>query len=155
PISFSMWAEAGRATESFDVVHATAFPYAWPIACGLRLARRLKVPFLVTPFLHLGDPKDPADPVRRAYTSPALLHLLRAADRVFVQTESERAALLERGLPERNVVLQGLGVDAADCTGGDRRAARQHWQASGDEVVIGHLANNSAEKGTIDLLRAA
>ena len=44
------------------MVHATAFPYAWPIACGLRLARQLRVPFCVTPFLHLGDPNDPGDP---------------------------------------------------------------------------------------------
>ena len=72
PISFGMWAEAGRARRApVDVVHATAFPYAWPIACGLRLSRRLRVPFFVTPFLHLGDPEDPADRVRRAYTSPA------------------------------------------------------------------------------------
>jgi glycosyltransferase involved in cell wall biosynthesis len=155
PISFGMWAEAGRATERVDVVHATAFPYAWPIACGLRLARRLRVPFFVTPFLHLGDPDDPDDRVRRAYTSPALLWLLREADGIFVQTEGERNALLERGLPEAKIVLQGLGVDPDECTNGDRLAARQRWQAAEDDVVIGHLANNSAEKGSIDLLHAA
>ena len=44
PISFRMWADAGRAAERFDVVHATAFPYAFPIACARRLARRLGVP---------------------------------------------------------------------------------------------------------------
>lgn len=155
PISLSMWRAAGRCAEPFDVVHATAFPYAWPIACGLRLARRLDVPFLVTPFLHLGDPDDPNDHVRRAYTSPALLSLLRAADRVFVQTEGERSALLQRGLPEAKLVLQGLGVDPRECTGGDRLAAREAWQVDGDEVVIGILANQSAEKGSIDLLQAA
>jgi glycosyltransferase involved in cell wall biosynthesis len=155
PISFPMWAEAGRCEESFDIVHATAFPYAWPIACALRMARRLGVPFVVTPFLHLGDPEDPADPVRRAYTSPALLDLLRSADRVFVQTPSERDLLLERGLPADKLVLQGLGVDPAECSGGNRLAARQRWNIPVDAVVIGHLANHSAEKGTIDLLQAA
>src|SRR5690349_17812582 len=40
PISWRMWREAGRPGRRFDVVHASAFPYAWPIACGLRLARR-------------------------------------------------------------------------------------------------------------------
>ena len=42
-----------------------------------------------------------------------------------------------------------------ECTGGDRAAARQTWGLGPDEIVIGHLANNSREKGTIDLLEAA
>src|SRR3984957_11757610 len=58
PISGRMWADAGQTSERFDVVHATAFPYAFPIASARRLARRLRAPFLLTPFLHLGDPDD-------------------------------------------------------------------------------------------------
>jgi glycosyltransferase involved in cell wall biosynthesis len=155
PISWAMARDARRCPRAFDVVHATALPYTWPIACGLRLARRLGAPFLLTPFLHLGDPDDPADRTRRTYTSPALLSLARAADAVFVQSAAERAALLGAGLPEAKVVLQGLGVDPAECTGGDREAARRAWGVGPGEVVVGHLANNSAEKGTVDLLRAA
>src|SRR5207302_1169123 len=120
PISWTMWRAARRGAEPFDAVHATALPYTWPIACGLSLARRLGVPFLLTPFLHLGDPEDPADRTRRTYTSPALLSLARAADAVFAQTAGERTALLAAGLPEAKVVLQGLGVEPAECTGGDR-----------------------------------
>jgi glycosyltransferase involved in cell wall biosynthesis len=155
PIAPAMWADAGRGAFSFDLVHAAAFPYAFPIACGLRLARRLGVPFLLTPFLHLGDPDDPGDRTRRAYTSPPLVALLRAADRVFAQTELERAALLDIGVPQERVVLQGLGVDPEECTGGDRTRARRRWNIGTDQVVVGHLANNSEEKGTVDLLRAA
>lgn len=155
PIAFRMWNDAGKSKPKFDLVHATAFPYAFPIACARRLARRRNVPFLVTPFLHLGDPNDPNDATRRAYTSPALLSLLRGADRVFVQTRLERDALLERGIPEERLITLGMGVDPDECTGGDRSATRRQWAVADDEVVIGHLANNSAEKGTIDLLRAA
>jgi glycosyltransferase involved in cell wall biosynthesis len=155
PIAYRMFLDAGRTDVRYDVVHATAFPYGWLIACGLRLARRLKVPFLVTPFLHLGDPDDPHDRTRRAYLQPALVAMLHAADRVFVQTDVERAALRERGFPEEKLVLQGMGVDVADCTGGDRRRARAEWGIGPGEVVVGHLANNSREKGSVDLLKAA
>jgi glycosyltransferase involved in cell wall biosynthesis len=155
PIAPAMWRDAGRRQVPFDVVHATAFPYAWPVACGLRLARRLSVPFILTPFLHLGDPDDPRDRTRRAYLSPALHSLLRAADRVIVQTEVERAALLDAGIPEPNLVLQGMGLDRSDCTGGDRARARREWGVRPEEIVIGHLANKSREKGTVDLLLAA
>ena len=155
PIAWGMWADTGRADVAFDLVHATAFPYGWPLACGLRLARRLRVPFLLTPFLHLGDPEDPHDRTRRSYLSPALLSLARAADRVFVQTEAERTALLTNGLAAAKLVLLGMGVDPEECTGGDRERAHRQWQVGPGETVIGHLANNSREKGTVDLLRAA
>src|SRR5207249_6524548 len=98
PIAWEMWRDAGRGDELFDVVHATAFPYGWPLACGLRLARRLGVPFVLTPFVHTGDPEDPHDRTRRAYLRPALLSLAHAAARVFVQTEVERRALVAAGV---------------------------------------------------------
>jgi glycosyltransferase involved in cell wall biosynthesis len=155
PFAFGMWRAARQTGERFDVVHASAFPYAFPILCARQLARRLGVPFLLTPFLHLGDPSDPRDATRRGYTSPALMALAREADFVFAQTPGERAALVAHGVLADRIVLQGLGVDLTACTGGDRRRARQAWGVSEDEIVIGHLANNSVEKGTVDLLQAA
>ncbi len=155
PVALDMWRDAGRINRPFDLVHASAFPYGWPLACGLRLARRLGIPFVLTPFLHLGDPEDPHDRTRRVYLSKALLSLIRAADRVFVQTDVERQALINRGISDWKLVLQGLGVDRASCTGGDRHRARAEWGFDSNEVVIGHLANNSREKGSVDLLRAA
>jgi glycosyltransferase involved in cell wall biosynthesis len=154
PIAWGMWADAGRA-ERFDVVHATAFPYGWPLACARRLARWQGVPLVLTPFVHLGDPADPRDRTRRAYTTPGLIDLARSADRVLVQTEGERQALLERGVAAERLVMQGMGLDRESCTGGDRARARAAWGAGPEEVVVGHLANNSREKGTVDLLRAA
>jgi glycosyltransferase involved in cell wall biosynthesis len=121
----------------------------------LRLARRLGVPFFLTPFLHLGDPDDARDATRRAYTGRPLLALIQGADRVFVQTDLERKALTEQGVPSEKLVLQGLGVDVAECTGGDRERVRAEWGAKEGEVAIGHLANKSEEKGTVDLLKAA
>lgn len=154
PICPAMWRDAGRSEFAFDVVHAAAFPYAWPIVCARRLARRLGVPFFLTPFLHLGDPANPADRTRRGYLSAPLVWLLREADGIFVQTASERAAVVNLGIDSEKVILQGLGVEPAECTGGDRDAVRRRWNSPGDTVVIGHLANQSREKGTIDLLLA-
>ncbi|GIW79810.1 MAG: glycosyl transferase family 1 [Gemmatales bacterium] len=155
PISFRMWRDCQRLTGHFDLVHATAFPYAWPIACGLRLARRARIPFLLTPFLHLGDPGNPKDRIRRAYTKPPLRWLLHQADIVFVQTESEEKAVLDGGVASERIIRLGMGVDPEECTGGDREAARRQWQLTSDTIAIGHLANQSEEKGTVDLVRAA
>lgn len=142
PICPGMWRDAGSYTGPIDAVHASAFPYAFPILCGLRLARRRGVPFFLTPFLHLGDER-----TRKQYTAPHLRWLLRQADRVFVQTKLERDAVRDIGVKGERIVLQGLGVDPSECTGGRREPA--------NEVTIGHLANASVEKGTVDLLMAA
>jgi glycosyltransferase involved in cell wall biosynthesis len=137
-----------------DVVHASAFPYGWPLRCALTLARRRKVPFLLTPFLHHGDPDNPRDKTRRAYTSRSMRYLLGAADTIFVQTELERDVVRDCGIPDERIVLQRMGVDPAECTRGNRERARRAWNV-GDECVIGHLATLSKAKGTIDLLQAS
>ena len=145
-----------RAARDFDgpldAVHAFAFPYSYPILAGLRLAQRCGVPFALTPFLHLGDSTNPRDRTFKQYTSTPLRWLLKQADRVFVQTPSEFTACVKLGIPESRLTLQGLGVDAAECTGGDRERARQSWGVTPGEVVVGHLANLSREKGTPDLV---
>ncbi len=155
PISTSMWQASSPTTNRFDIVHACAFPYAWPIVCARRLARRSGAKFFITPFLHLGHPDEKSNRMRRAYLAPHLQSLLRSADGIFVQTLGEQSAVLSLGIDERKVTLQGMGVDPSECTGGDRDAARRGWGIDDKLVVIGHLANLSFEKGTIDLLIAA
>lgn len=155
PVCPDMATAAASFDEPLDAVHAMAFPYSFPILCAERLARRRGVPFFVTPFLHLGDPLDPHDLTRRQYSRPHLRWLLKRADGVFVQTPSEARAAVGLGVPENRVHLQGLGVDAAECTGGDREKARAEWGLAPGEFAVGHLANASVEKGTVDLLQAA
>lgn len=155
PVCPRMWRDAGRDCGPLDAVHATAFPYSFPIACGLRLARRRRVPFYITPFLHLGDLDNPNDRTRRQYTAPHLRWLLKEADGVFVQTRAERSEAIDLGVPEERVHLQGLGIDPEECTRGDRDRARKRWGIQTNETVFGHLSNNSTEKGTVALLQAA
>jgi len=155
PLSWSLRRWALTEDGPLDVVHATAFPYAWPLRSALLLARRRKVPFALTPFLHLGDLDDPANRVRRSFTKPAFLAIAGQADVIFVQTPQERDAFRALGVADERLVLQGLGVDAAECTGGDRAGWRARHGFAPNDVVVGHLANLSAEKGSNDLVQAA
>lgn len=152
----SLLALARTSTRPIALIHASAFPYTFPLYAGLLWARRMKVPYLLTPFLHLGDPTQANDRTRQAYLSPALRYLMQHADRLFVQTELERQAVLQQGVPSERIILQGLGVEPAECTGGSRSRAEDRWPLPRNGPLrIGHLANLSAEKGTVDLLRAA
>jgi glycosyltransferase involved in cell wall biosynthesis len=155
PVCPGMWRDAERYDGPLDAVHATAFPYSFPIFCALRLALRRDVPFFITPFLHWGDPDNRRDRTRRQYSAPHLAWLLRKADGVFVQTERERTLVEALGVHAGRIHLQGLGVEPEECTGGNRSFARYAWGFDREEVLVGHLANNSIEKGTVDLLSAA
>ena len=74
---------------------------------------------------------------------------------MLVQTVSELNAVIGLGVSTDRVTLQGLGVEPSECTGGDRVTARGAWGIRDEEYVVGHLANQSEEKGTVDLLVAA
>ena len=80
--------------------------------------------------------------------------MIQRADRVTVQTATEARAVERIGVPSERVVTQGLGVEPGECTGGNREQARTRWGIGPDEIVVGHLANMSFEKGTPDLLAA-
>lgn len=151
----SLWSKASSSRERVKLIHASAFPYTFPLYCGLYWARRLNIPFLLTPFLHLGDTTQENNPTRQSYLSPPLRYLLQQADHIFVQTQLEHKAVASLGIDSSRIILQGLGVDPAECTQGSRERADHRWQLPAGLLRIGHLANLSEEKGSVDLLRAA
>lgn len=152
----SLWSHACNANTPIKLIHASAFPYTFPLFCSLAWARRLEVPLVLTPFLHLGDHTAVADRTRQSYLNRPLRYLLLQADRIFVQTRLEQQAVLEQGVQADRIVLQGLGCDPAECTGGSRERGNLRWQRTElNALCIGHLANLSEEKGSVALLQAA
>jgi glycosyltransferase involved in cell wall biosynthesis len=155
PISLSMRRAIRARAFDYDIVHASAFPYAWPIVCARDLARQCGAAFFLTPFLHLGDRDNPQDATRQRYLGRHFVKLLCSADRVFAQTDREAEQMRHVGVDPRCIVRQGMGVEVAEVSGGNRDRWRAVWGLRPSDVVIGHLANLSEEKGSCDLLRAA
>jgi len=154
PIMPEMLKLASRCDETFDAVHAGCFPYAYPIHAAMKLAKIKKIPFLLTPFLHLGNLDDQKNQIRKGYTHPALLMLAKNADAIFAQTEFEAQTLEDLGVQPKRIHLQGMGVDLPSCTKGNSATARKLWQLNNNDIIVGHLANLSWDKGTTDLLSA-
>jgi len=155
PLPLLLARDAMRASGRLDVVHGAGLPYSLLLDAAVRLARRTGARLVLTPFAHLGDPADRRNKIRRTYLSPLNVELLRAADVVLVQTRTERDALAKAGVDPSRMRLVGMGVDPSECTGGCRARGRARWKLGADDRVVGHLANKSADKGTIDLLEAA
>jgi glycosyltransferase involved in cell wall biosynthesis len=145
---------AGHRLQQVDLVHVAGLPYSSVLLAGVRLAKRVSAPLVISPFTHVPPPGSLDRSIRRAYLSPLNVGLMARADRLFVQTGYEGCVLKDAGLSTIRQSVVGLGVDAADCTGGDRLRFRRAHALSDSDVVVGHLANKSWDKGTLDLLDA-
>ncbi len=143
--------ELERHDARYDVVAAVGFPFTLFAYSAWRVARRHGVPLILTPFLHLATP---GDPVNRHYTRPHQIRLLREADLVVVVTELEAKAVEAWGIPRQRILVNAMGHEPAEVTGGDRRSYRRKLGIDHQTIVVGHLATLDLNKGTNDLVLA-
>ena len=95
--------------EHFDLVHAANISLDSSVIAAYRFAQRKKIPFVLTPFLHLGENDDPR--VMQFYTLPHQLEMLHRADAVIVMTPREASALVERGVSPTTIHRISAGVE--------------------------------------------
>ncbi|MBW1600724.1 glycosyltransferase family 4 protein [Streptomyces sp. JJ66] len=125
-----------------DVVHA--LDCVWPDypQAALRLAREWQVPFVFTPASAPGVWRD----------RPAVLEVARAADAVFVLTETERAVFADAGVPPSALHLIGQGPRLSS-TAPDGAAFRARHGVKGPMVLF--VGRKMRSKGYELLLRSA
>ena len=118
----------------FDLVHAANAPLDSLIRAAFEYSRRRGAAFVLTPFVHLGEPANPA--VRRFYTMRHQLEWMKRADAVLTMTSLERDYLLERGVSGQNMHVVGVGVEPSEIVGGDGAAFRQKHKIEGPLVFF-------------------
>lgn len=137
-------------TDRFDIIHATNITLDFAIVPVFNFARRHGIPFICTPFVHLGEPGDHA--ILRYYSMRHQIDLLNCSDRVIVQTGLEGEYLATRGAPRARIRRIGVGVTPADVQGGDGARFRAAQEITGPLVLtIGAMAY---DKGTIHVIDA-
>lgn len=133
-----------------DVVHGTNLSLEGPAVVARDHARSSGVPFVLTPFIHLGVP---GDPIARRYVSmPHQVQLLRDAELIIAMTELERRHIVDMGVQEHKVAVSGVGVTLDEVRGGDGDAFRSKHGIEG--FLIASLGAMAADKGTFDTVRA-
>jgi glycosyltransferase involved in cell wall biosynthesis len=133
-----------------DLVNSANIAFESIIAAAGAFARSRDVPHIVTPFLHFGDRDDPT--VRRYYTMPHQIELLRQTDAVMVLTELEARYLEARRFASDRIHIVGAGIDVASVTGGDGEAERERLGIDGPLVLA--LGAAAYDKGTVHLIQA-
>ncbi|HEU4793510.1 MAG TPA: glycosyltransferase family 4 protein [Nitrolancea sp.] len=133
-----------------DLIHSANIAFESMVAEAARQARSLDVPHVITPFVHLGEGE--GSRVRRYYTMPHQLRLLRDADAVMVLTGIEADYLIGQGVDPARLHVVGAGLNVEAVIGGDGSRIRDRLGIAGPFVLS--LGAAAFDKGTIHLVQA-
>jgi glycogen synthase len=135
----------------FDLVHAANAPFDSLIYEAWQYTRKKDKAFVLTPFVHLGEPKNPQ--IRKYYTMRHQINWMKEADAVLTMTSLERDYLLSRGVKAEKMHLVGVGVNPEEVTGGDGKRFRAIHSLK-DERIVFYQGTAAFDKGTIHLVEA-
>lgn len=143
--------ERALASPTPDLVHVTNLGLESIAVTGVRVARRLGVPYVITPFTHIG--RDDDQIARRYVTMPHQKRLLLDAAAVVLMTNRERDFVAELGVNPAKTFVVGAGVDTSSvCGGNGKRFRAKH--GIGDNYLVAALGALAPDKGTVDLVEA-
>ena len=137
-------------SDGFDLVHGVNVSLEWPLIAAWRYACRHDLPFVATPFVHVGE-KGLRD-VLINYVMPHQLEVLQNADAVLVQTDIEKQTLIEHGVAEDRLHRLGMGVDLDGLRGGDAERFRARHGLT--NAIVTFLGVVTYDKGSFHLVRA-
>ncbi|MDD5556470.1 MAG: glycosyltransferase family 4 protein [bacterium] len=142
-----------RRFSDVDIVHASPLPHNTLLYAGRLIARRRRIPLVVTPFIHTGEPF--GGRAAGEYGRPHQIALLRKAALVFVQTDAERAFLAARGIGDDSISTLGMGVDPEEIAGGDGGRFRAAHGIPPEIPVVLHVGAPQLDKGSVHVVEAA
>lgn len=134
----------------YDVVHATNVPADSMVCAAFRYATRHGLPFILTPFVHLGESHD--EIVRRYYTMPHQVLMMQKSDRIIVQTDLERDYLSALGVPTSAMRKVGVGISPEKLRGGS--GARFREKHGLRMPIVFYIGVQAYDKGTVHLIEA-
>ena len=141
---------AALATERFDLIHTTNITLDFAVVPAFQFAQKHRIPFICTPFVHLGAPGD--NSLLRYYSMRHQIDMLKRSQRAITMTGLEADALAARGVPRERLRRVGVGITPTEVLGGDGARFRAEQNIAGPLVLyIGALAH---DKGAIPVVQA-
>ena len=136
----------------FALIHATNITLDFAIWPAFDFARAHGIPFIATPFVHLGPPGDSS--ILRYYSMRHQIDLLRRSARVITMTGLEGDALAARGVDRARMRRVGVGVNPAEIAGGDGARFRAEQRIDGPLVLyIGAMAFDKGAVHTVEAMQ--
>lgn len=127
---------------SYDIVHATCFPYVYVWLAWLA-ARKAEIPFIVTPFLlSIKDPQD-----------RYLMSILTNSDGIIVPTNLEKKRLIKLGVPSKKIHFMPIPINVKKYRNADGEKFRKIHGIDASPMIL-FIGPKEYNKGAIHLLRA-
>jgi len=127
----------------YDVVHASCFPlgYVW---LAWSAARRANIPFVISPFLHMGIP---------IFQSRYLRTILQKSAAVIAATNGEKDLIVRMGIPSKRIHVIPAGIDIGEWMHASGKKFREKFGIGNmDSVVL--VPSTEYDKGAIHVLMA-
>lgn len=140
--------------EHFDVVGGFSLVFEAICHAGLRFAEARGLPFVLTPFTHLGAGPTPAsDRPSRVYTMRHQHDIARRSRALVAMTSTEANYYAGVGVAPAAIHIIGSGITPAQVLGGDGDALRARLNLSRDPIVA-YLNAMAYDKGAMTTVAA-
>lgn len=145
-----------------DIVHSVHGGVSFLAYAALLAARRLRLPFVYTPLMHLqGEPggsRTNGDAtilslrlIPRTWADPYWKKVWQRADALLAMTDYERQHYVQEGVPAERVFRTGVGPMLPPSATGQAEIL----EFDRSDMTVLFLARNTLAKGLVDVLRAA
>ncbi|MEJ2367826.1 MAG: glycosyltransferase family 4 protein [Acidobacteriota bacterium] len=145
------WLAMALGRKRYDLVHAGLFPHLFLMAPAIAYARRHRIPLAATPLAHLGEPFRPPGK-QHDYLTDRHTSLLKKCGLVTCNTDIEREALIERGVPPNLLRVIGPGISPEKTAGGNAAHFRKKFKICGPIVL--QISTQTHDKGSHHIVEA-
>ena len=136
--------------ERFDLINAGVFPHLFLTYPALQYAKRMKIPSVCTPLVHLGEPHALGEITH--FLGPKHVELLKHYDRIAVMTHIEKEAIKEKGINEKSIHVVGAGVNPEEVWGGRGALFREKYGIK--ENIVLQISTQTHDKGSPHLIES-
>lgn len=136
--------------EKFDLLNTGIFPHLFLTYPALRFAKRMGIPSVCTPLVHLGEPHHSNDMVH--FLSAKHVKLLKYFDKIVTMTHLEKEALINQGLDGKNINVIGAGVSLKEILQGRGVRFREKYKIQGKIVLS--ISTQTHDKGSHHIVEA-
>jgi glycosyltransferase involved in cell wall biosynthesis len=136
--------------EKFDLLNAGVFPHLFLTYPALYFAKKMKIPTICTPLVHLGEPHDPNS--KSHFLATEHVELLKYFDRIVTMTHVEKDAIVKKGINEKKILVAGAGVTPSEVLGGQGARFRERYKIQGD--IILSISTQTHDKGSPHIIEA-